>query len=165
MTSTAATVAPASPAPGSPDTGAPPAPAGPAKDYVVVKGDSFYKIAKANHITMKALTEANPGTDSSKLKVGQTLHVPQAAESATATASATAPAPSSAHATTTASNTSDSSEKSYVVKSGDTLGRIAKTHGTTVKAIKVANGLTSDRIAVGKSLKLPAGKAAPASAA
>lgn len=43
----------------------------------------------------------------------------------------------------------------YVVKAGDTLERIAKTHGTTVKAIRAANQLKTDRINVGKKLKLP----------
>ena len=43
----------------------------------------------------------------------------------------------------------------YVVKSGDTLSRIAKVHGTTVKAIKAANNLTNDRIVVGSKLKIP----------
>jgi hypothetical protein len=43
----------------------------------------------------------------------------------------------------------------YVVKSGDTLSRIAKAHGTTIKALKSANGLASDRIVVGAKLKIP----------
>ena len=43
----------------------------------------------------------------------------------------------------------------YVVKSGDTLSRIAKTHGTTVKALKSANSLEGDRIVVGAKLKIP----------
>ena len=43
----------------------------------------------------------------------------------------------------------------YVVKPADTLSRIAKAHGTTVKAVKVANGLESDRIGLGMKLKLP----------
>ena len=43
----------------------------------------------------------------------------------------------------------------YVVKPADTLSRIAKIHGTTVKAVKAANGLDSDRIAIGMKLKLP----------
>jgi len=41
-----------------------------------------------------------------------------------------------------------------VVKSGDTLSHIAKVHGTTVKALKTANHLASDRIFVGEKLKL-----------
>jgi hypothetical protein len=43
----------------------------------------------------------------------------------------------------------------YVVKSGDTLTRIAKTYGTTVKAIESANDLNGDRIVVGLKLKIP----------
>jgi len=43
----------------------------------------------------------------------------------------------------------------YVVKSGDTLTRIARTYGTTVKAIEAANDLNGDRIVVGLKLKIP----------
>jgi LysM repeat protein len=120
-----------------------------ARQYVVVKGDSFYKIARANKISVKALAGANPGVDSAKLKVGQVLHLPSEAELATASAS-TSPSSTSA--------TAGPSAVSYVVKRGDTLDRIARAHGTTVRAIKAANGLTSDRIVVGRSLKMPGTK-------
>lgn len=43
----------------------------------------------------------------------------------------------------------------YVVKSGDTLSRIAHQHHTTVKALKAVNSLDTDVIAVGATLKLP----------
>lgn len=43
----------------------------------------------------------------------------------------------------------------YVVKPADTLSRIAKAHGTTVKAVKMANGLDTDRIGIGMKLNLP----------
>jgi 5'-nucleotidase / UDP-sugar diphosphatase len=43
----------------------------------------------------------------------------------------------------------------YLVKSGDTLTRIAKAHGTTIAALKSANNLASDRINVGEKLKIP----------
>jgi LysM repeat protein len=46
----------------------------------------------------------------------------------------------------------------YMVKRGDSLFAIAKAHGTTVQAIKAANQLNSDRILVGKSLKIPAAR-------
>ena len=46
-------------------------------------------------------------------------------------------------------------ETLYVVKSGDSLTRIAKAHGTTVQTLKAANGLKSDRIVVGAKLKIP----------
>jgi LysM repeat protein len=43
----------------------------------------------------------------------------------------------------------------YVVKSGDTLSRIAKAHGISIKILKSVNGLDGDRIAVGVKLKIP----------
>jgi len=42
----------------------------------------------------------------------------------------------------------------WMVKQGDTLGKIAKQCGTTVEAIKRLNGLTSDLIQAGRRLKV-----------
>lgn len=47
------------------------------------------------------------------------------------------------------------SERSYTVKAGDSLEKIARSHQTTIQAIKMANRLTSDRIIVGKTLIIP----------
>jgi peptidoglycan endopeptidase LytE len=63
-----------------------------------------------------------------------------------------------------AATTGTAAENLYVVKSGDTLSRIASAHGTTVTDLKAANGLRTDRIKVGDKLKLPAAKSAPAAA-
>jgi peptidoglycan endopeptidase LytE len=52
----------------------------------------------------------------------------------------------------------------YVVKTGDTLLKIAKAGATTVNEIKALNGMKTDRIQVGQKLKLPAAKGAPATA-
>ena len=134
-------------------TNAPPTPlTGGTRQHVVVKGDSFSKIARANGISMKALAEANPGVESAKLKVGQVLQLPAgAAPSDAAPASAAAPVPAAAPRV-----------NRYVVKAGDTLVRIAKAHATTVHALKAANGLTSNHIVVGQSLKMPQPGAASA---
>jgi membrane-bound lytic murein transglycosylase D len=43
----------------------------------------------------------------------------------------------------------------YAIRSGDTLGAIARRHGTTVAAIKQANNLSSNRISAGKHLLIP----------
>ena len=45
--------------------------------------------------------------------------------------------------------------KSYTVVSGDNLYRISLRHGTSVNAIKNANGLTSDLIHPGQRLRIP----------
>ena len=64
----------------------------------------------------------------------------------------TLPATSSASTTSTVSHSAKTSI--YTVKSGDTLSRIAKAHGITLKALKAANNLEGDRIVVGAKLKI-----------
>lgn len=44
----------------------------------------------------------------------------------------------------------------HLVRPGDTLGAIARYYGTTIAAIKAANGLTSNTIYVGQRLRIPA---------
>jgi LysM repeat protein len=115
----------------------PPVPAG-TSEYVVKSGDSFYTIAKNNGTTVKAIEVANPGVDSRRLKIGQKLVLP---------------APGTGAVAPTASTIVAANE--YVVKSGDTLSRIATQFKTTVNELKSINGLTTDRINVGQKLKLP----------
>lgn len=45
----------------------------------------------------------------------------------------------------------------YTVRKGDTLSGIAARHHTTAAAIRRANGLSSDKIAIGKKLTIPRG--------
>jgi len=46
-------------------------------------------------------------------------------------------------------------ERVYSVIAGDTLNDIAKRQGTTVKAIKAANDLPTERLSAGQRLKIP----------
>jgi LysM repeat protein len=123
-----------------------PVPQAAGAEYVVQKGDSFAKIAKKNGVSVKAIEAANPGVAPTKLKVGQKLSIPASAGGAAAPAVTGGPAATG----------SSMGEEAYTVKSGDTLTRIAKAHGTTVKAIRAENNLTTDHIKVGQKLKLPA---------
>lgn len=118
-------------------------------EYVVVIGDTLGKIAKKNGVTLKALEAANPGIVPTKLKVGQKLSIP-------AGTGGVAPA------TTTSS---DNGAETYTVKSGDTLTKIAKHYGTTVKALESENNLSTTGIKVGQKLKIPAKAEAAAPAA
>ncbi|MEI7533910.1 MAG: LysM peptidoglycan-binding domain-containing protein [Verrucomicrobiae bacterium] len=113
-------------------------------EYIVVKGDSLAKIAKKSGVTLKALQAANPGVVPTKLKIGQKLVLPAGGKTS-----------ADVGMSTTASVAGESTT-SYTVKSGDTLTKIAKAHGTSVKAIETANGLSTTKIKVGQKLKIPA---------
>ena len=60
------------------------------------------------------------------------------------------------------SASANSSSRTLVVKSGDTLGRLAVRHGTTVEALMKANNLKNpDRLFAGQKLALPTADVAP----
>jgi len=122
-------------------------------EYVVVKGDSLAKIAKKNGVTLKALQAANSGVVPTKLKIGQKLTIPAGGKTSTDAA------------TPSVAAGGDTGGATYVVKSGDTLTKIAKKNGTTAKALQAANGLTTTKIKVGQKLKIPSKGEAAAPAA
>jgi LysM repeat protein len=123
----------------------PPVEAASAKEYVVAKGDSYFSIAKKAGVKIKDLEAANPTVPPTKLKVGMKLQVPGSASGV----SATGGSPTGA---------SDSGEATYTVKAGDSLTKIAKANGVTVKALRAANDIKANdnKIKVGQKLKLPA---------
>jgi LysM repeat protein len=127
------------------------------RTYTIGRGDTLVKIARAQGTTVGAITRANPNLDPSKLKPGQKIQVPASSQSTTGGVGYKEPG------TAVSANT-------HTVKPGETLTRIARQHGTTVRAIRTANGLKSDRVVVGQKLKLPsaqssAGTTAPSKTA
>jgi LysM repeat protein len=123
-------------------------------EYTVAKGDTLGKIAKKNGVSVKALEAANPGIVPTKLKVGQKLTLPAGGSAAPAAA---------AQSTGTSAG-----GEAYIIKSGDTLTKVAHAHGVTIKALKAANpNVDPNHIKVGDKLTIPskAEAAAPAAAA
>jgi len=129
------------PAMGLPDSG---------MTYSVQKGDSLSKIASRHGVSARELAELNAVKDPNKIVVGQKLVLPP---HASATPRASTPPP----AATVAAG------QSYTVQAGDVLSRIASRHGTSVKALKEANALKTDKIIVGQKLVIPSGSSAVAS--
>ena len=123
-------------------------------EYKVKGGDIAYNIAKANGVSLKALKDANPNIDLGKLRVGQVLQVPAGGAAKETTAKATPKNSGAADLASEGSGTASAS--TYTVKGGDTLGRIAKKNGVSIKALRAANNLSGDKINVGQKLKIPA---------
>jgi LysM repeat protein len=153
---TAATTAPLPPAattasaPKAADLGSPAA-LGETKEYAIAKGDTLGSIARRNGVSLKALMEVNPHLEARKLQIGQKVQIPAASAAVAATTSA-----GSAPGATADAAQGDGAV--YVVKSGDMLFKIAKTHGTSVKKIMAMNELKTTSIRAGQKLKLPAPK-------
>ena len=123
--------------------------------YTVVAGDSLAKIASTLNTTPEAIIQLNTLTDPNALTVGQQLKIPGVAPSTGAGATT-----SGGTGTTGAGGATST----YVVASGDTLGKIALRTGTTVAELLRLNGLSNpDVLAIGQKLKVPGGSgAAPA---
>lgn len=117
-----------------------PAPPTGMQEYKVEAGDYFLKIARKFNVSVSDIAQANPGVDSTKLQIGQTLKIPSGAATPTPLVPNAAP---------------PSGTGIYTVKKGDTLTRIAANHGTTVAELKRMNGLVMDRIIINQKLKVP----------
>ena len=109
--------------------------------YTVKAGDSLWKIAMGNDLTVDHLKQMNNLTTNT-IYVGQQLRIKEGQTNSQ---------PSQSNSQT---NQSSQNTGTYTVKAGDTLWEIANDHDTTVNALKQNNHLNSDTIYVGQVLSL-----------
>ena len=95
--------------------------------YSVKKGDTLYSIAKEFDTTVNDIIQLNE-LSSNVLSIGQLLKIP---------------------------SSSLDEVNAYIVKSGDTLYKIASSNNTTVDELKNLNNLTSDILSIGQTLIIP----------
>ena len=112
---------------------------GNAQMYYVHEGDTLYRIARNNGISLSTLLEWNNLSVDSPIHPGQGLIVSYGSSSSTEEAEETAAS-------------SESTETTYTVQPGDGLWRIAKNHGLTLDELKSMNQLTSNIIQPGQVL-------------
>ena len=117
--------------------------------YRVRQGDTLEKIARRNGTTVRRLCQLNGIKETKILHPGDRLRVSGSAASKPSTSSQASP-------TSQTSTTSQASSPStYTVRSGDTLSKIAKRHGTTVRRLCELNGIKeTSTLRVGQKLKL-----------
>ena len=128
-----------------------------AQTYTVVAGDSVWKIAHQFGISMDTLRSLN-NIQNNFIYPGQVLKIRIISSN-----NVTTPTPESTPSIPTGSQTStqtptnQTSDTIYTVKSGDSLWAIANKHGLSVSQLKNMNGLTSDIIYPGQTLKVGQG--------
>lgn len=99
------------------------------ESHRVKRGETLSIISRKYGVTLKSLYNANPGINFNKLAVGQVINI------------ATGP--------------EHKSEKAYhIVKTGETLYRIALNNGVSTKKLIMLNRLTSNKIFIGQRLRL-----------
>lgn len=145
-----------------------PVPSAASSTIVVQRGDTLSGICVRHHVKMSAVVAANPGLKPNHIRIGQKIVLPGVAVAA-APAKA-APKVMLASADVSAANTTAPVKtkaafkpyagptKTYKVRSGDSLGKIAYESGITIRALKELNKLSKDSIRVGQELLIPAEK-------
>ena len=115
--------------------------------YKVQRGDTLWAIAGKNNLTLNGLLNANPNLDkNSRLAIGQEILLPVGGVSNPAATVDPGVTPVV------------SGGASYVVKSGDSMTRIAQIHGVSLAALLQANGLNNNSIIrPGQKLSIPEG--------
>ena len=114
-------------------------------NYIVKKGDSLYKIASQNNISIETLMKDNALTNDN-LTIGQILkiRVPKSEDIVIEECIGPDYVPPSLMPSTV-----------YIVKKGDSLYSIAKKFGITVDKIVSFNNLKNNNLTIGQQLKIP----------
>jgi membrane-bound lytic murein transglycosylase D len=118
--------------------------------YRVRRGDNLSRIAARFGVRTQDLMAANGIRRANRIRVGQVLEIPGA------TRSVVAAVPAASAPVRDVSTAPAASGGSYRVRSGDTLGRIAKRHGVSERALADANGIRNKSLVkVGQVLRVP----------
>ncbi len=127
--------------------------------HKVKSGDTLLALAQRYGVSVSAIMQANNIARASVLHIGQKLLIPGTGGAggtggaATADAGTTAPAPKNW-------------DKTYVVKSGDSVWSIARRHNVSESAMLAANNLQKRHtLSIGQKLKVPGSDAAKESPA
>ena len=133
--------------------------------YVIKDGDTLGSIARSHEVERSELLNANRLSEGQPIYIGETLLIPGNEPIGTEVASTTQAkeveipspaAPAAENSIVVAEVDNAAGGTTHVVVVGDTLTSLARQSGTTVAAIKKANGLSGDVIALGQILAMPA---------
>jgi LysM repeat protein len=131
----------------------------PASSYAVKSGDNLWTIARKHNITVAQLTAANNLSANASLRPGQKLVIPGRQTSAMAAVPLTSMSGSTVKASdplASAASRSNPEGLKHTVKSGETLGAIARKYDVRQGELAVANNITDPaRIRPGMELVIP----------
>ncbi len=118
--------------------------------YRVRRGDTLEKIARRHGTTVKRICQLNGISQNKVLHPGDRLRV-----SGTSTSTKASTSGSTGSTSKTSSSGSSAATKTYTVRRGDTLGKIAQRHGMSLKELCSLNGINQNKtIREGQKLKV-----------
>ena len=137
---------------------------GASSTYVIRDGDTLGSIARNHEVERSELLNANRLSEGQPIYIGETLLIPGSEPVGTEVSSTTqateleipSPAPANEKSIVVGEVGKATGGTTHAVVVGDTLTSLARQSGTTVAAIKKANGLSGDVIALGQILTMPA---------
>ncbi|MDE6795456.1 MAG: transglycosylase SLT domain-containing protein [Muribaculaceae bacterium] len=138
--------------------------------HKVASGESLYSIAEKYGVTASEIKKSN-NLRRNAVRVGQQLRITTTmpgdaasslAENAPVRQQSSSTSSSRKSSKSQSSNSGSQSSKSvaanpstHKIKNGETLSSISKKYGVSVAALKAANGMSSDALKAGASLKIP----------
>ncbi|MDP3293231.1 MAG: LysM peptidoglycan-binding domain-containing protein [Nevskia sp.] len=130
--------------------------------HVVSRGDSLGKIAKRYGVSSKDILVANNIGNGSKLRKGQSLQIPTGDDRLVAAVEAKPAAVRSVKVKAEAPNLSAAKaaaqHRTHRVRSGQTLGAIAKRYRTSIDKLQELNGFGESHVLrAGSTIKVPRG--------
>lgn len=115
--------------------------------HTVRSGDTVFKIALARNTTVAAIQAVNPSLNPDLISLGQRIIIPNCNVTPTPTLSAGA---------TQTTPTGNINETVHIVRSGDTLGRIARQYGVSLTILVERNNIPDpNRLSIGQEIIVP----------
>lgn len=129
--------------------------------YKIKEGDTIWDIAQDFNVTRESILKYNKLTDTSVLKVGQTIVIPGVVKIIVKIVPLKTETVKSQPDTQPVKETqseilADLPDNIYIVKEGDTLSGVAEDYAVNVKVLAELNNLTTDgTLAINQELKIP----------
>ena len=119
--------------------------------HIIRYGDTLWALSRHFGVTLGLIEQYNPGINSRFLRIGETILIPMFHDTLPQAAAVSAPPPA---AQVAAQNVLF--DGTHIVKSGETLWSLARTHGISPQALAEANNMDLNQIlSVGRALKVP----------
>lgn len=126
--------------------------------YIIKPGDTLFSISRQFGVSMQAIAAANNIVNPNLIYAGQTIIIPDSTDTGVS-GGANSPPPVPPPVTNPSPTVGGST---YIVKRGDTLYKIAVSHGVTIASLIQTNGITNrNLIYAGQVLTIPGGSASP----